>query len=59
MDTQDNTALVRELFDAFNERDLDRVAAMVSEDFELVDFAAEGQLFRGPQGILQWLRIFL
>jgi hypothetical protein len=32
---------------------------MVSEDFELVDFAAEGQVFRGPQGIRQWLQIFL
>ena len=59
METHDNTAIVRDLFDAFNDHDLDRVAAMVSEDFELVDFAAEGQVFRGPQGILQWLQIFL
>jgi steroid delta-isomerase-like uncharacterized protein len=59
MEAHDNTALVRNLFDAFNDHDLDQVAAMVSEDFELVDFAAEGQVFRGPQGILQWLRIFL
>jgi steroid delta-isomerase-like uncharacterized protein len=59
VETRDNTALVRDLFDAFNDRDLDRVAAMVSEDFELVDFAAESQVFRGPQGILQWLQIFL
>ena len=48
METHDNTAIVRDLFDAFNDHDLDRVAAMVSEDFELVDFAAEGQIFRGP-----------
>ena len=59
METHDNTAVVRDLFDAFNDHDLDRVAAMVSEDFELVDFAAEGQVFRGPQGIFQWLQIFL
>ena len=59
METHDNTALVRDLFDAFNDYDLDRVAAMVSEDFELVDFAAEGQTFRGPQGIRQWHQIFL
>ena len=59
METHDNSAVVRDLFDAFNDRDLDRVAAMVSEDFELVDFAAEGQVFRGPQGIFQWLQIFL
>jgi len=59
VDAHGNTALVRDPFDAFNDRDLDRVAAMVSEDFELVDFAAEGQIFRGPQGILRWLRMFL
>jgi ketosteroid isomerase-like protein len=43
-----NTAIVRDLFDAFNNHDLDRVAAMVSEDFVLADFAAESQVFRGP-----------
>jgi steroid delta-isomerase-like uncharacterized protein len=59
VETQDNAAIIRDLFDAFNDRDLDRVAAMVSEDFELVDFAAEGQTFRGPQGIRQWHQIFL
>jgi steroid delta-isomerase-like uncharacterized protein len=59
VETHDNAALVRDLFDAVNERDLDRVAAMVSEDFELVDYAAGGQVFRGPQGILRWLRITL
>jgi steroid delta-isomerase-like uncharacterized protein len=59
VETQDNAAIIRELFDAFNDRDLDRAASMVSEDFELVDFAAEGQVFRGPQGLRQWLQIFL
>jgi steroid delta-isomerase-like uncharacterized protein len=59
VETQDDAAIIRNLFDAFNDHDLDRVAAMVSEDFELVDFAAEGQVFRGPQGIRQWLQIFL
>lgn len=59
MDTQDNAAIVRDLFDAFNDHDLDRAAALVSEDFELMDFAADGQVFRGPQGLRQWLQIFL
>jgi steroid delta-isomerase-like uncharacterized protein len=59
VETHDNAALVRQLFDAVNDYDLDRVAAMVSEDFELVDFTAEGQVFRGPRGILQWLQITL
>ena len=59
METQDNAAVIRDLFDAFNDRDLDRSDAMVSEDFELVDFAADGQVFRGPQGFRQWHQIFL
>ena len=59
METQDNAAIVRNLYDAFNDHDLDRAAAMVSEDFELVDFAAEGQAFRGPEGFRQWLQVFL
>ena len=59
MEPQDNSAIVRGLFDAFNDHDLDRAAAMVSEDFELVDFAADGQTFRGSEGIRQWLQVFL
>ncbi len=59
METQDNAAIVRGVYNAFNDHDLDRAGAMVSEDFELVDFAAEGQVFRGPEGFRQWLQIFL
>jgi steroid delta-isomerase-like uncharacterized protein len=59
VETQDNAAIARDLFDAFNDHDPDRAAALVSEDFELVDFAADGQVFRGPQGLRQWLQIFL
>ena len=44
-------AIIRDLFDAFNDHDPDRAAAMVSEVFELVDFAADGQVFPGPQGL--------
>ena len=58
-ETSDNAAIVRDLYDAFNDHDLDRAAAMVSEDFELVDFAADGQAFRGPEGFRQWHQIFL
>ncbi len=58
-ETRDNAAIVRDLYDAFNDHDLDRGVALVSEDFELVDFAAEGQAFRGPEGLRQWLQIFL
>ena len=52
-------AIIRDLFDAFNDHDPDRAAAMVSEVFELVDFAADGQVFPGPQGLREWLLIFL
>ncbi len=53
----DNAAVVRSLFEAFNDGDLVRAAATVSDDFELVDVAA-GQTFRAPDGCRQWLEIF-
>jgi predicted ester cyclase len=52
-----NAAVVRSLFEAFNDGDLVRAAANVSDDFELVDVAA-GQTFRGPDGCRQWLEMF-
>jgi len=58
-ETRDNAAVVRDLFEAFNSHNLDRAAAMVTEDFELIDFAAEGQTFRGPEGLRQWFQTFL
>lgn len=59
METRDNAAIIRELFDAFDAHDLDRAVATATEDFELVDFAAGGQTFRGPEGLRQWLQTFL
>jgi steroid delta-isomerase-like uncharacterized protein len=59
VEPQDSAAIVRAGYDAFNDRDFDRIDAMVSEDFELVDFAADGQTFRGPQGFREWHQIFL
>jgi steroid delta-isomerase-like uncharacterized protein len=53
----DNTAVVRALFDAFNEGDMARAAATVTDDFELVDLAA-GQTFHGRDGCRQWLETF-
>jgi hypothetical protein len=56
--SDDVTKVVRSLFEAFNEGDLERAAAAaVSDVFELVDVAA-GQTFRGPDGCCQWLEIF-
>jgi ketosteroid isomerase-like protein len=40
----DNAALVTSLFDAFNDGDLARATALVTDDFELVDVSA-GQTF--------------
>jgi steroid delta-isomerase-like uncharacterized protein len=54
---QDNSEVVRSFFAAFNDGDLDRAAANVSDDFELLDVAA-GQIFRGPEGCRQWLETF-
>jgi len=39
----------KELFDAFNANDLDRVEELAADDFELVDIAA-GETFRGKEG---------
>lgn len=49
--------LVRSFFAAFDEGDLDRACAMVSEGFELSDVAS-GQTLRGPAGCRQWLGTF-
>ncbi len=54
---QDERAVVRSLFDAFNEGDLDRAVRLVSDDFELLDVAA-GQTFQGPEGCRRWLETF-
>jgi ketosteroid isomerase-like protein len=59
VESRSNAAVVRNLFDAFNSHDLDRAAAMVTGDFELVDFAAGGRSFRGPEGLREWLQTFL
>jgi hypothetical protein len=59
VEAKDNAAGVRYLFDAFDSHDLDRAATMVTQDFELVDFAAGGQTFRGSEGLREWLQTFL
>ena len=50
-------AVVRELFEAFNEGDLDGCVALAAEDFELFD-APTGQVYRGPAGLREWLAVF-
>ena len=58
MSAEDHAAVIRTLFNAFNEGDVDRCATLATEDFELVDVAS-GQTFHGPGGLQQWLQSFL
>ena len=55
--TIDNTELVRQHLDAVNRRDADGMIAVVTEDFEFVPIMAalEGHVYRGHDGIRQWL----
>lgn len=55
--SQDDIAVVRSLFERFNEGDLDAAAALVTDDFELVDVAAS-RTFNGPAGLREWLDLF-
>jgi steroid delta-isomerase-like uncharacterized protein len=54
---EDNIAIVRSLFDAFDLGDLDRAVALVTEDFELIDVPSGGT-FHGPEGCREWLSTF-
>jgi steroid delta-isomerase-like uncharacterized protein len=54
---QEKVAIVRSLFDAFNDGDLDRAGSLVTPDFELLDVGA-GQTFHGPAGCRAWLQVF-
>ncbi len=58
MSTTDNASTIKAFFNAFNERDFDRAAALVTEDFELVDYAF-GLDFHGPAGLVQWFQGFV
>ena len=51
--SQENVAVVRRLLEAFNARDLDRFAALTTQDFEWSPsmVAIEGEVFRGREGI--------
>lgn len=52
------TGVIDQLFACFNAGDLDGAAALVTEDFELVDIPT-GMQFSGPDGLRQWLGAFL
>jgi steroid delta-isomerase-like uncharacterized protein len=58
MTTTNPTAVIHDLFAAFNQGDIAHATSLVTEDFELQDVPA-GLTFRGPQGLSQWLQTFL
>src|SRR5712691_541639 len=58
MAPRDNAAVVQSLYEGFNARDLDRVLASVTDDFELSDVAT-GKTFHGPSGFQEWLTTWL
>ena len=53
MSAQENAALMRRLYDAWNKRDWDAFLAVVDQDSEVLAVPT-GQTFRGPQGFLQY-----
>ena len=55
MPAQDNAALVRAAYEAFNDRDLDRAAALAAEELEWLNVAT-GETFRGPEGYRQYMQ---
>ena len=56
--TENHATVIQTLFDTFNEREFDRAAALVTEDFELEDLAF-GMTLRGPDGLAQWFQGFV
>ena len=49
----DNATLARSMYDAWNERDFDREAALWADE-GVITFVGSGQQFRGPDGSRQF-----
>jgi steroid delta-isomerase-like uncharacterized protein len=58
MSAQDNAALARAMYDAFNKKDFDRVLTWATEDVEIA-FIPFGQTFRGRDGFRDFLQGFV
>jgi ketosteroid isomerase-like protein len=54
MSAEENANLLRELHQAFNERNYDRVDDLVVEDVEWENVAT-GETFSGPEGVKQFM----
>ena len=55
MATATQASLVREVYDAYNDRNFDRAAELVTDDYEWT-MIPTGDTFRGPDGMRQYLQ---
>jgi ketosteroid isomerase-like protein len=56
--SRENVEVVRQAFDAVGREDWVALAALIAEDCEVHDFDtpdAAGDVYRGPDGVLDWL----
>lgn len=51
----DTSSLVREVYDAYNERQFDRAADLVTDDYAFT-MVPTGQTFNGPDGMREFLQ---
>lgn len=51
---RDAPALVHDLWDAFNRRQIDRIADLVSDDCEWRPYTAAKEVYRGPEGVREF-----
>jgi steroid delta-isomerase-like uncharacterized protein len=56
--SENANVVIQTLFETFNQREFERAAALVTQDFELEDLAF-GMTLHGPAGLLQWFHGFL
>ena len=55
---EDNAAIARAVFQAFNDHDLERAGALAAEDMEFVDVPT-GRTMRGPEGFKDGMRAWI
>ena len=58
MSTQENAAIARAVYEAFNDHDLERAGALAAEDMEFVDVPS-GRALRGPEGFVDGMRAWI
>ena len=58
MSNQDDAAIARAVYEAFNDHDLERAGALAAEDVELVDVPS-GRTMRGPEGFMEGMRAWI